>query len=148
MTRKEKYDKCKAFFDVLVDMLDKKYEKLESCNRDFSAYLCPNGTSNEVTYYGKPEKSFRISDHWNWYANTNKCSNPKYIQCYCVDLPWAHKRLAENRAGKPIMATCVSIFKNGRYHVVYGERYDRKTRSWSWIENSPTKVISEELGEL
>lgn len=148
MTRKEKFDKCREFFDILVDKLDGYYEELASCNQDLSAYLCPIGTTNEVSYNGKPEKSFRVSDHWNWYANTKKCKDPRYIQCYCIDLPWARKRLAENKAGKPIIASCVSIFKDGKYHVVYGEHFNRKTKKWSWIENSPEKILSEELGVL
>lgn len=141
MTIREKQLKCVVFFDALTSMLGNRYERLASCNQDMSAYLCPLGTSSEVTYYGKPEGSFRISDHWNWYANTNKCSNPKYIQCYCNELPWAHRRPAPNRAGKPVMASCVCVFRNGRYHVVYGERWDRKTKTWGWIENNPEEVI-------
>lgn len=143
MTIKEKNDKCAVFFNTLSNMLGDRYETLASCNQDISAYLCPAGTTSEVTYHGKPEGSFRISDHWNWYANTNKCSDPKYIQCYCTNLPWAHRRPAENKAGKPITASCVCIFRNGKYHVVFGECYDRKTKTWSWVNNSPEQILSE-----
>ena len=148
MTIKEKNEKCKEFFDSLVDMLGDKYEVLNSCNKDMSAYLCPNGTSSEVTYYSKPEESFRISDHWNWYANTNKCSDSRYIQCYCVDLPWARRRSEPNKAGKPIMASSVCVFRNNKYHVIYGEYFDRKTKTWSWIDSSPEKALSELKIEL
>lgn len=141
MTIIEKQNKCKSFFETLVGMLGDRYERLSSCNKDISEYLCPVGTSGEVTYNGKPEESFRISDHWNWYANTNKCSNPKYIQCYCVDLPWAHRRSAENKAGRPIMASCVCVFRNDKYHVIYGEKFNRKTKQWGWIESSPEEVL-------
>lgn len=143
MTMNEKMSKCKVFFETLVNMLSDRYEIHESCNQDVSAYLCPVGTTSEVTYHSKPEGSFRISDHWNWYANINKCPDPKYIQCYCVDLPWAHKRPEEGKAGKSIKASCVCIFQDGKYHVVYGECYNRKTRTWSWIDNIPEKILTE-----
>ena len=143
MTIREKNDKCEIFFNALGNMLCAKYETLKSCNRDTSAYLCPVGTSNEVTYSSKPNMSFRISDHWNWYANTTKCPDPRYIQCYSADLPWARRRLVEGKPTKPIMASCVCVFKNGKYHVVYGERFDRKSKTWSWIDCSPEKVLSE-----
>lgn len=142
MTIKKKNEKCVVFFNALSDLLESCYERLASCNQDISAYLCPVGTSSEVTYYSKPEESFRISDHWNWYANTKKCSNPKFIQCYCANLPWARRRPEPEKAGKPIMASCVCLFRNGEYHVVYGECYDRKTKTWTWLDNSP-KQISE-----
>lgn len=142
MTNLEKLVKCFAFFENLRHAVGDRYEVLESCNQDGSAYLCPVGTTDEVTYSSKPEGSFRISDHWNWYANINKCPNPKYIQCYCTDLPWAHKRKAEGKAGKPIMASCVCIFKDGVYRVVYGEFYDRKRKAWKWIENSIEEVLN------
>ena len=148
MTIMEKNDRCKSFFDALVSILGERYERLNSCNQDMSAYLCPTGTSGEVTYHSKPEESFRISDHWNWYANTNKCSDPRYIQCYCVDLPWARRRLEPNKATRPIMASSVCVFRNGRYHAIYGERFDRKTKTWSWIETSPEKALSELKIEL
>ena len=142
MTIKEKNDKCKSFFDTLVSALSDTYEVLESCNKDISAYLCPVGTTKEVTYHSKPEYSLRISDHWNWYANIKKCSDPKYIQCYCVDLPWAHKRPLEGTAGTPIKASSVCIFVDGKYRVIYGESYNRKTKTWSWIENDVNEILS------
>lgn len=142
MTIKEKNNKCVEFFNTLSDMLGNRYERLASCNKDISAYLCPAGTSSEVTYHSKPEGSFRVSDHWNWYANTKKCPDSKYVQCYCAELPWAHRRPEPDKAGKPIMASCVCIYRFGRYHVVYGEYFDRKTKTWHWKERSPEQVIS------
>ena len=148
MTINEKNDKCKVFFDALVNMLGDRYERISSCNQDASEYLCPVGTSEEISYYGKPEESFRISNHWNWYANTNKCSDPRRIQCFCVDLPWAHHRMKAGKAGKPIMANCVCVYRNGKYHVIYGECFDKKTKTWSWIDNSPEMALSELKIEL
>lgn len=142
MSRQEKLEMCKAFFDILSERLEGRYEILGSCNKDNSAYLCPIGTTGEVTYYSKPELSFRISDHWNWYANINKCSDPKYVQCYCSELPYPKKRDGENRAGKPIWASCVSIFINGKYRVVYGEYFDRKEKTWKWLDNNVENILS------
>ena len=147
MTRKEKYLKCKDFFDGLSMILYNDYEILSSCNQDLSAYLCPIGTCGEVSYYGKPENSFRISDHWNWYSNTKKCENYNYIQCYSRQLPYAKKRIGKGKASDAIKATSVGIFQNGIYHVIYGETYDRKTRKWSWIESNPNEVLSKYLKE-
>ena len=84
---------CMAFFEELSNELP-NYTVVGSCNKDSSLYLVPNGTEDEITYYSKPAKSFRISDHWNWYANTKKCDNERYIQCLCVDLPYAKRREA------------------------------------------------------
>lgn len=148
MTINEKNEKCKAFFETLVNILGDRYERISSCNNDASEYLCPVGTSEEISYYGKPEESFRISNHWNWYANTNKCSDPRRIQCFCVDLPWAHHRMKAGKAGKPIMANCVCVYRNRKYHVIYGECFDRKTKTWSWIDNSPEMALSELKIEL
>lgn len=144
MNFNEKKEACVMFFNELACLLKESYEVVESCNKDFSRYLVPYGTSSEVTYYGKPAKSFRISDHWNWFANLNKCNKPKYIQCLSVDAPWVKKRFAPGKASKPVMAIQVSLFdKDGKYHVVYGEKYNKKTRTWEWIDNSPATVLAE-----
>ena len=141
MTIEEKMAKCSEFFCKLAEELRDSYEVLESCNADFSKYLVPNGTSDQVTYEGKPDKSFRISDHWNWYANVRKCPNPNYIQCLSVDLPWARKRMEEGRPSKPITGVQIALIgDDGKYHVVYGECYNRKTKEWSWVENNPKEV--------
>lgn len=104
-----KKEKCTDYFNVLCELLKESYEQLGSCNLDFSRYLCPIGTANEVSYTSKPDLSFRISDHWNWYANTRKCPNEHYIQCYSKDLPWALKRKAVGMAGNPRKAACVCL---------------------------------------
>lgn len=128
--RIEQGQKCREFFLKLISALVETHELLPSCNNDASLYLCPKGTCDEVTYYGKPEGSFRVSDHWNWYSSTKRCNDPKYIQCLNRDLPKAHKREKEGLATKPIMADCVAIFKDGKYHTVYGEFYDPQNRKW------------------
>lgn len=143
MENNEKMARCSEFFSKLSKELESTYEILESCNQDFSKYLVPVGTSDQVTYSSKPDKSFRISDHWNWYANTKKCENPSYIQCLSVDLPWARKRPEEGKPSKPIIGVQVSMIgADGKYHAVYGDCYNRKTKEWSWIENDPVLVAA------
>ena len=143
MNNEEKIMKCQEMFDNISMTLCETYEEMGSCNKDISAYLVPIGTTDEVTYHSKPELSFRISDHWNWYSNTKKCPDAKYIQCYCDELPYAKRRLAYGKASTPIFAICVCLFKNNKYHVVYGEYYDRKTKTWHWRENNIENILAE-----
>ena len=132
---------CTRFFENLVFLLDGKYELVQSCNGDFSKYLVPIGSSCDITYYGKPADSFRISDHWNWYSNINKCSNLNYIQCLNVDLPWAKPRKDE-KATRPIIAYQVALIgSDGKYHSIYGETYNRNKHKWTWKESDPKEVI-------
>lgn len=140
---------CITFFNELADILKNKYEVVASCNNDCSAYLIPNGTADEISYCSKPAYSFRISDHWNWYANTKKCIFEDYIQCLNTDLMWAHHRSKEKptAATKPIHAYCVAYCgPRGIYRTIYGQVYDRKTRTWSWVESNPREIVTEFLG--
>lgn len=134
MTKEEKIISCQKYFKELSEVLKESYTVMNSCNKDTSAYLVPNGKESEVTYSSKPELSFRISDHWNWYSNLIKCPDPNYIQCYNKDLPFARKRLEEGKASKPIYGVCVALFRNGQYEVIHGEKFDRKTKEWQWID--------------
>lgn len=143
MTNEEKRNNCEKFFEELYKELRNDYNLMESCNNDFSKYLVPAGTESEVTYQTKPEYSFRISDHWKWFANTSKCPNKNYIQCYCTDMPRAKPRIAPNKAGKPIKAISICLFKNNHYEVIYGEYFDRNNFSWNWKESSVENVLKE-----
>lgn len=137
MTIEEKRSKCAQFFNDLSEALSDSHTVMESCNQDFSKYLVPNGTEDLVTYSGKPSYSFRISDHWNWYANLNKCSNEHYIQCLSTDLPRARKRFAPGKPSKPITGIQVAVIgDDGKYHAVYGEVYSRALKEWKWLEGS------------
>lgn len=137
----DRLDSCHEFMDKLQDILQGKYEIVPSCNKDNSSYLIPIGTSDQITYYGKPILSFRMSDHWNWYSNIRKCSDPDYIQCNCTDLPRAKKRYSEVKGTNPIRATMVAIqLSDGNYHHVFGEKYYRKTRTWAWEESNPEDI--------
>ena len=139
-TRREQMELCASFLYKLADILKEDYEVIGSCNRDQSCYLIPKGTEKEVTYYGKPLFSFRVSDHWNWYSNVKKCRKLDYIQCNSLDIPEAKER-EDERATEPIVGCQVAIQgTDGNYHHVFGEKYDRKTRSWSWIDSDPMDV--------
>lgn len=141
MKKEEMMAKCRAFFNDLANILKESYEMVGSCNKDLSAYLVPIGTSGEISYTSKPDKSFRISDHWNWYANVNKCPNERYIQCLSVDMPRAKRRKAPGAPSSPWWGCQVALIgDDGKYHAVYGEVYDKKTKSWSWIEAKASDV--------
>jgi len=146
MTKKEKLSKCNEYFKELSEKISETYSVVESCNKseyDITAYLVPNGTENEITYHSKPAFSFRISDHWNWYSNLKKNPNPHYIQCYSVDLPRAKKREDPTKASVPIQAAQVGYFdKDNKYHAVFGEIFDRTTKTWSWLFADPADVIA------
>lgn len=137
MTIEEKKDYCKKFFEELSEKLKDTHVVVKSCNADESAYLIPKGTEDQITYYGKPDCSFRISDHWNWYSNTKKCNDPNYIQCMNVDLNvMAKNRKGPGLASDPYWAWCVGIYfeKDGVYHTMVGEFYNPVTEKQEFIE--------------
>lgn len=138
--RKNMMDECKQFFEILAEELAGTHTVKGSCNKDVSAYLIPDGTDDQVTYHSKPANSFRLSDHWNWKSNLAKNPNEKYIQCYTRDLPWCRLRNAPGKASNPIKAACVCYFDGNIYHVVFGERFNRTTKSWDWVEADPCEV--------
>lgn len=144
-----KYYACLNFFNALAERLGDDYEIYGSCNKDNSLYLIPKGTLADISYYGKPINSFRVSDHWNWYSTLRRCSDPKRIQCYSADLPWARRRpeLTEYhsaiKASTPITAAMVGFYgPDGKYHCVYGEAFNRKDRSWLWVDNTVSNVAA------
>ncbi len=141
----KKFKACVEFFDQLSELLVESgnYEVVGSCNKDSSAYLIPTGTIGDLSYSNKPARSFRLSDHWNWYSNLKKNPNPHYIQCYSVDLPRAKKREDPTKASVPIQAAQVGYFdKDNKYHAVFGEIFDRTTKTWSWLFADPADVIA------
>ena len=137
----QKMEACIQFFEELAKLLQADYEAVASCNKDASRYLVPKGTSGQISYYGKPDRSFRISDHWNWYSNTQKCRDEKYIQCESVDMPRARIREKEGMASKSRFGIQVCLLgTDGRYHHVFGDKFDRKRHTWNWIENDVSVV--------
>lgn len=140
----DRFKKCIAFYEELERRLSNTHVSVGSCNRDLSSYLIPNGTKDQITYHSKPVNSFRISDHWNWKTNLKKCEDESYVQCLSKDLPWTKKRNGEGMASDPVRAKCVCFFgPDNLYHVIYGEKFDRKTKTWSWIESSVESVLQQ-----
>lgn len=137
----EKAKECTRFFDALADILKGSYEIVASCNKDFSRYLVPKGTRDQITYMGKPEKSFRISDHWSWYSSIKKCPDPDYIQCESVDMPKVRAREKEGNASNAWRGFQVAIQgTDGRYHHVFGDKWDPKTKSFDWKTSEPMDI--------
>lgn len=102
---------------------------------DGEEYLHKVGSDN------KSEKSIRFSNKWNWKADLSDCSDPNFVQCYCKDLPYPKRRLYDGGPSKPIKASCVCIMQNGIYRVIFGEKYNRRTKQWGWIETSIEDVL-------
>ena len=138
-----KIKKCQNFFKELSNVLVETHDTIGSCNNDISMYLIPKGSESDLSYYGKPDESFRISDHWNWYSSAKKCSNLKLVQCESVDIPWSRKREEDGKATKPIYGIQVAYYgKDHKYHHVFGEKFDRKTKRWIWVENDIKDVVN------
>lgn len=145
MTRREKYKACIEYFNKLSETFA-DYEVIRSNNNDNSIYLIPNGTVKQLSYHSKPAMSFRCSDHWNWYASLKKCSDEHYIQCFSVDMPYPRKRTAPGLHSKSIFGISVMYADmSGVYHCVYGEKYDKKTKSFVWIE-TPIETVMKRIG--
>ena len=102
--------------------------------RGISYYLVPKGTKKDISYYGKPVGSYRISDHWNWYADMSQCEDSSYIQCYCPDISYyAHKRQEKDGPSEPVYGICVAYYGDDhKYHHVFGERFDRKVKKFTF----------------
>lgn len=143
LRRKEDLEACEEFLQDVQTLLKGRYELIGSCNRDISRYLIPIGTESKVTYYGKPEKSFRISDHWNWYSNTKKCRDFSYVQCESVDMPKARERKDEY-ATKPRKGLQVAIQgTDGKYHHVFGYKWNSEHEEFEWVSNNPMDICKE-----
>ena len=142
MNREKEKRLCMDFFNELAKLLT-DYEQVGSCNHDDSVYLVPFGTVNQISYYGKPSMSFRVSDHWNWYSSLKKCDVETMVQCRSIDMPWAKHRLDKDKASKPWYGWQVALCdKDGIYHHVYGKRFDRKQRKWMWEQKSLQDVLA------
>ena len=144
--RIEKLNKAQTFFDELAELLKDEYEILESCNKDCSRYLIPKGTRSQVSYDGKPILSFRVSDHWNWFSR--KSIDPNWVQCRSVDMPKVRQernKLPDGTLGgsNPRFGIQVCIYgTDGVYHHIYGDKFNRKTREWEWVETTPEDVLN------
>lgn len=148
MTGNQKREACKEFFKALAEELKGSYELVWSCNHDDSMYLIPVGTINELSYYGKPKMSFRMSDHWNWLSSTRKCKDRYHVQCNSADMPRAlYRRHDDNTATRPRFGWQVAMYDNdGMYYAVFGEKYDRWNKEWDWITADPHEIAALILG--
>lgn len=149
--REERRQICDEYFAKLCEELSKYgYELLGPQMKDprswyhWSRCLVPEGTADQVTYHSKPAYSFRIAEEWSWYANTKRCSDPDYIQCESVFALQPRPRKGEGLPSVPIHAVQVCMARpDGRYYCVCGEVYDKRTRTWSWIERPIESVIDD-----
>ena len=130
--RTSNFEAKKMTLDVIWEELVEKfkaydYVEMASCNKDYSRYLVKRGTEDRVSYFGKPQLSLRISDHWNWINNRKA---PGKIQCKVKDM-WPPKE-----GQKPSRRVCIAIYDNGQYHYICGDkRVETKIgdRKWEWV---------------
>lgn len=133
---------CEIYFNNLTKILKDSHSILPSKNKDISRYLVLNGTEDQVTYYGKPFLSFRLSNHWNWYASYRNCIDPHHIQCFSKDLHLPFKRPMHNHASKPIFACSVGYYGLDKlYHIICGEIFNPITRRMEFIQKDIHEVI-------
>ena len=124
---------CYDFIRSIQKALGDDYILRPSCNQDVSLYLIPKDSIDQLSYVGKPEKSYRMSNHWNWYSNLKKCPDESMVQCFSPDLPAPKQRKAPGKASDPIDAVCVCEYLNGEYHVIFGQKYDHETKQFVWV---------------
>ena len=120
-------------WDKLVEAFGSRgYINMPSCNKDASRYLVPEGTEGEVTYFGKPELSFRLSDHWNWISPKKA---PGVVQCKLY-------RVREPKLGeRPLGRIEIGLYKDGEYHFIAGERRNKNTNGWLWDVPASTEEL-------
>lgn len=108
------YDEAKEFFMKLVEEKSETHELVGSCNKDCSMYLIPKGTIAQVSYEGKPADSYRLSDHWHWYANLKKAPM-ETIQCAVKGMPAPAPRKGEQqeKAGEALWFSAVAYTRDG-----------------------------------
>ena len=140
--RREQLKKCNAFFLKVADELKETHQIVGSALKVWgSACLIPKGSESQLSYYNKPVNSLRVACNWNWKASIKRCKEERFIQCNTPDLPWCRKRESEGMASKPIWGNMVGYFDDDhRYHCVYGEKFNRETKTWEWVESDPKEV--------
>lgn len=141
----EKQEKCNQYFNSLYEMLKDSHDRRTNKTRDRrpDKYIFPKGTGDEITNVGKPANSFRYSNKWNFWKN-GKGEMLDSVQCYSEDFPKAHTDSHGCGPQGSVLAYSVCFYgEDGRYHVVYGERYNRRTKKWDWVESDPEDAILE-----
>lgn len=142
--KQEKMNMCYDYFNKLADALKDSYEVVSSISNDKTLYLVMKGTENDLSYYGKPMCSFRVSDRWNWFASLKKCKAENHVQCFTKDLHRPFKRRMEGKHSRPIMSSSVGYYGIDRqYHIIFGEIYDKKTKNSLWISKPIEEVVND-----
>lgn len=150
MTREEKIieravceEKCREFIFKLAELLP-EYKLIEGLSKGVSMFLIPEGTEGDVSWTGKPAKSFRFSGVWNWYTNAGNCPDLDVIQCESVDMPAPKERRGEGSGSIPWKGYQVAYYGDDhKYHHVYGLGYDRKRGHWFWNDDyTPEDVLT------
>ena len=148
---KDQLDKCIQFFHEVAGMLTDIYEVIPGKSEKHKSFcLVPKGTANQVTYYGKPVNSLRVAMNWNWYAGLDRCINPKYIQCVTPDLPYVKQRPKEHPewSSPPVYGNMVALFDmDNKYHCIFGEKYNREDKTWSWVTDNTPEQVADMLRE-
>lgn len=149
-TLSEKLEKCKVFMNELFDELNQSFKDYHPIMETSpfcpnSGYICREEEKNMNSWNSKPKDSFRCSDHWNWYANLNKCEDEHYIQCYTKDAIWTRPRYekCKEHGTKPRMSAMVGYFgSDNMFHCIYGEKFNRNTKTWTWCESDPKEIVN------
>ncbi len=133
-TKEETEKICADFWEKLSNYLREK-GYLETKSKAKSRYLVPSGTENEITWMGKPEFSFRYSNHWNFYTDLKNNPNPNAIQCLNPDIAPAYSRKSPEKGSRPVKGIAVAFYFNGHYRTICGQKYDLITDTWSILDN-------------
>ena len=137
---------CMKFWRKLCKMMAEKGYQLQASDTGTNAeYLFPAGTRRDLTWLGKPKKSFRVANFWNWFANFENCLAPwNHIQCLNVDFGYTQPRKSA-RATRPKMGWAVAYTEDGyRYHTVFGWKFTREG-GWEFVEPELTEELIDNL---
>lgn len=148
---KQQLNNCVVFFNRVAALVDDIYEVVPGKGKQWQSYcLVPKGTRSQINYYGKPVDSLRVAMNWNWRASLYKCSVPNHIQCVTQDLPFVKARPKDHPdlASPPVYGNMVALFdKDHKYHCLYGEKYDRVTKTWGWVDDKTPEDVANMLRE-
>lgn len=145
-TIEEQGKACKEFWAKLVEIMTKKgYVWQPSDTGTTAEYLFREGEESQLSWMGKPKKSFRIGDFWSWYANTETCLAPSgHIQCLNTDFGYVKKRPDPVKGTSPRKGWAVAYTEDGyHYYTIFGRKLDKKTGEWKFITPSVDSVLSE-----
>jgi hypothetical protein len=80
----------------------------------YSYYLIPKG--QDLSYYGHPEGTIRLANHWSWYTSYKNCTDLNRVQCELKGIkPRLRFEDKPTGATTPKYLTTIAIVKNGIY---------------------------------